>query len=193
MPNNLKALRNTAKLTQAQLAQRIGMSREGYLKIESGIRDLTLKRIEKIAAVLSIDPGKIVTDNLEDDEVPLVGRVRSGGFVQLKDRDQAPFEHVEAPDGARPETVAIEVSEGGMGQAYFDGMVVYYDDTEPEMSANLIGKLCVVGLPGGEVVLAKITRSRAGGGLYHLEANPPILDTRVKWVSPVRGIFPRHR
>lgn len=50
----IKALRNALSLTQAQIADRIGVSRQKYARIENGTNNITLDLLTKIAGVLGV-------------------------------------------------------------------------------------------------------------------------------------------
>lgn len=55
----IKVLRNVANLTQEQIADQIGISRQKYARIESGTNNITLDVLAKIAEVLKIQVGDI--------------------------------------------------------------------------------------------------------------------------------------
>ena len=55
----IKALRNANNLTQEQLADRIGVSRQKYARIENGTNSITLDILSKISAQLGISVGDI--------------------------------------------------------------------------------------------------------------------------------------
>lgn len=55
----IKVLRNAANLTQEQIADQIGISRQKYARIESGTNNITLDVLAKIAEVLKIQVGDI--------------------------------------------------------------------------------------------------------------------------------------
>lgn len=59
LAKNIKAQRLKRDLTQEAFAELIGMSYEGYQKIELGKRSVSLKTIEKIAKALKIDPVRL--------------------------------------------------------------------------------------------------------------------------------------
>lgn len=63
----IKALRNAAKLTQEQIADRIGVSRQKYARIENGSNSITLDLLTKIANVLDVSVADITAVL---DEVP---------------------------------------------------------------------------------------------------------------------------
>lgn len=55
----IKALRNAENLTQEQIADRIGVSRQKYARIENGSNNVTLDILTKIAEVLEISVADI--------------------------------------------------------------------------------------------------------------------------------------
>lgn len=65
----LKALRNAKHFTQEQIAEQIGISRQKYARIESGVNNITLETLSQIAKVLGVQIGDI-TRVL--DETPVV-------------------------------------------------------------------------------------------------------------------------
>lgn len=73
--SRIKELRSAKNLTQEQLAEKIGISRQKYARIESGINSITLDILSKMATVLEVTVGDI-TKVL--DETPIVA-YREGG------------------------------------------------------------------------------------------------------------------
>jgi hypothetical protein len=71
-------------------------------------------------------------------------------------------------------------------------VLVYYDDVRAPVTPDLIGRLCVVGLADGRVLIKKIKSSQTPG-LYHLlsQTEEPILDVEVLWAARVRSMTPR--
>ena len=65
----IKALRTAANFTQEQIADQIGISRQKYARIESGINNITLEILTQIATILNVQVGDI-TRVL--DETPVV-------------------------------------------------------------------------------------------------------------------------
>lgn len=65
----IKALRNAKNFTQEQVADQIGISRQKYARIESGVNSITLDILSKVAEVLGVTVGDI-TRVL--DETPVV-------------------------------------------------------------------------------------------------------------------------
>ena len=80
--SRIKALRNAKNFTQEQVADRIGISRQKYARIESGVNSITLDILSKVAEVLGVTVGDI-TRVL--DESPLVAyRVGEGSASSKK-------------------------------------------------------------------------------------------------------------
>lgn len=52
----LKALRQFARLTQAELADRVSMHREAIVIIEQGVQNINLHQFEKFASAFNVDP-----------------------------------------------------------------------------------------------------------------------------------------
>lgn len=67
--SRIKALRCSKNLTQEYIANQIGISRQKYARIESGVNNITLEMLSKIADVLDVAVSDI-TRVL--DETPVV-------------------------------------------------------------------------------------------------------------------------
>ena len=67
--SRIKALRCAENLTQEQIAEQIGVSRQRYARIESGANSITLDILSKIARVLDVTVGDITKVLDENSEV----------------------------------------------------------------------------------------------------------------------------
>lgn len=123
--------------------------------------------------------------------VPLVGYVGAGAAAVLYGAGQGPFDDVALPDDSSPTTVAVEIRGDSLGN-FFNEWLVYYDDVRTPVSTDQIGKLCVVGLSDGRILIKKIQQSRSAG-LYHLlsQTEDPILDVEVLWAARVKTMTPK--
>ncbi|MCF7836899.1 DUF4065 domain-containing protein [Candidatus Gracilibacteria bacterium] len=54
MQNLIIKLRKTAKLSQADMAEKLGMSRPTFIEVEKGTRDITLTELKKMARIFDI-------------------------------------------------------------------------------------------------------------------------------------------
>ena len=161
-------------------------------KGETFVRDI-LKRDAKPKAenllALTNAIGVSVSDILEGEErtVPVVGYVRAGAELFYYETADDPGERVPAPDDATNSTVAVELRGQSMGPL-LDGWLVFYDQRHSPVTPDLIGELCVVGLPDDRVLIKQIKASRTPGH-YHLLSNtgePPMLDMQVTWAAKVK-------
>lgn len=127
----------------------------------------------------------------DEKSVPLVGYVGAGAEAHFYAAGDDGLGTVPAPDGATPSTVAVEIRGESLG-ALFEHWLVYYDDVRSPVTADLIGRLCVVGLLNDQVLVKQIKQSRVEG-LYHLLSNTeaPILDVEVAWAARVKSMVPR--
>jgi transcriptional regulator with XRE-family HTH domain len=57
---NIKAAREKAGISQTELAERIGTTRQQIGKYEQDKQDMTVARMLRIAAALGIDPSTLV-------------------------------------------------------------------------------------------------------------------------------------
>lgn len=189
---------------QAELAKR-GHGAKGLLAKYLDVRP------DAITRMMNIDPSKetreirahelvkmrqFFSDETDPDEylatVPLVGYVSAGARAYFNAENEE-LERVRAPNDATPNTVAVEVRGDSLG-ALFDQWLVYYDDDEVRspVTSDMIGRLCVVGLPDDRVLVKRIRRAKTLG-LYHLDSNtePTINDVEIAWAAKVKSMEPR--
>ncbi len=122
--------------------------------------------------------------------MPLVGYVSAGIADVIYGDGQGPYELVPGPPDANPRTVAVLARGASLGP-FFTDWYVYYDDVRTPPTNDLMGRLCVVGLGDGRVVI-KVINAAAKAGLYHLipQMGPPTLDVPVVWATPVKFMSP---
>ena len=65
---NIKAAREAAGISQTELAERIGTTRQQIGKYESGNQDMTLNRLVQIAVALGVDPDELININMKQRE-----------------------------------------------------------------------------------------------------------------------------
>ena len=190
--NGLAALRNGRGWTQEQAADRAGMSVGGYRKLEYGERELKAKQIRAFCAIYDVSEADVLgTPPDAPRTIPLVGFVGAGAEAHYYGAGQELNEFVDAPDGATADTRALEIRGTSLGEL-FDRWLVFYDDVRSPVTTDLIGRLCVVGLPDDRVLVKKLTKSRSPG-LFHLLSNTeaPIMDAEVAWAARVKHMVPR--
>ena len=190
MANNLRALRDARGWSQEDAAAALGTTRNQYAKLETGTRRLSDKWIERAAEAYGIDTGEIVRGKRA--MVPIAGYVSAGAEMTLYGEGQGRVGETLAPDGSSDRTVAVEIRGESLGP-FFNGWLVFFDDVRSPVTDDIVGKLCVVGLEDGRVLIKRLIRSRSASRLFHLygQFGDPILDVRVKWAAQVKSVIPR--
>lgn len=194
-PYKVRSWRKAMGKTLEDVAGALGMSPQNLGKIERGLVDLLPDHLAPLAAHLGIAPADLLrepTDStVASKSVAVVGFVGAGSVATLFSEGQGPFDHVEPPSNANDNTVGLRVEGGSLGPAWADA-VIFYDDVRSPVTPDQHGRLCVVGLEDGRV-LVKILRS-AGDGTFHLFSNTleePMLNERVTWAARVKAAHPR--
>lgn len=196
--NSIRSLREERELTLEQLADLVGLSVPYVSRLEKGERNLAVKHIDKFAAALGVPRERILTiaDKAPAAGVPVVGLAGAGPDASvLFGSGQGTADTAPAPPTWTPTTVALEVRGNSMRGIAFDGWFVYYDSTRGQITEDMIGQPCVIGLPDERVVV-KIPFFGRKAGTFDLESSNQTIDTmrdqRVEWASIVTAIVPRN-
>ncbi len=172
----------------AEVARKAGMpptTLYSYLAAKSDSLKGTTQ--EKVAEAFGVPVGDLFTSST----VPLVGYVGAGAAAHYYASADDGLGEVPAPQNATPETVAVEIRGTSLGPL-FESWLIYYDEVRRPVSADLHGRLCVVGLPDGRILVKRIRASRSAG-YFHLESNnePTMPDEMVEWAARVKLMTPR--
>lgn len=182
--------------TKAEACRRFGWNPNTYKSNENGNAPFGFEQAKEYAKAYKVraewlyDGAGGVTNDASD-SVAIVGFVGAGSVATLFAEGQGPFDEVEAPANSTDHTVGLGIRGASLGPAFDEG-VVFYDDVHSPVTEDQHGRLCVVGLPDGRV-LVKILRS-AGDGTYHLFSNTleePMLNEEVEWAARVKDVRPR--
>jgi len=123
--------------------------------------------------------------------VRVVGYVGAGAATHFYAISQGDLDEVPAPEGSTADTVAVEIRGDSLG-SLFDRWLVFYDQVRSPVTSDLIGRLCVVGLPDDRVLVKKIQNgSRKGFHRLLSEREPPIEDVLIAWAARVKSMVPR--
>src|SRR5687768_14027201 len=87
----LRNLRDAAKLTQAQLAEMVGLSKSGLAYIEQGLREPGWGTVQALAKALGVDCTAFVDDESEESAVGEEAKRGRGRPTKVKEEpeDQA--------------------------------------------------------------------------------------------------------
>lgn len=80
--NRIKALRTARNYTQEQVADRLGISRQKYARIEKGLNSITLELLTKIAETLDVTVSDIT--RVLDEEPAIAYRSGTEGVSSEK-------------------------------------------------------------------------------------------------------------
>ncbi len=178
------------------LTERLGRSIDRaavnkMLKTDGTARKIAADEMMAIAEITKFPPP-LPDAEVEEATVQLVGYVAAGAQMILFDSGQGPFGRVPAPENSTEKTVAVEIRGESLG-ALFDRWLVYYDDVRSPVTSDLIGKLCVIGLNDGRVMIKLLKRSKTKGrfNLLANEDGESVMDAKVEWAAKVNQMTPR--
>jgi hypothetical protein len=194
-----KARRDAGYENAVDAARAYGWGQSTYISHENGTRGLKPDVADRYAKAFRVPAEWLLFGKskkaaaLPADRprtVPVVGYVGAGAEAHFFG-DQGALDDVAAPDGASQDTVAVEIRGESLG-ALFDRWLVFYDDVHRPITPDQVGRLCVVGLADGRILIKQIKRSRSGKH-YHLLSNTeaPILDVEIEWAAKVINMVPR--
>lgn len=186
-----RAILQKNKETQGQLADRLKVSQASVSRWASD-KPPELDHAALIvseARRLGIVKGKFVRNVTA---VPIVGYVGAGGTISFEDSHGPYGEADMPPKDASPSLVAVIVQGESMSGVLEDGWTVYYDNRRDPPDETLHGKLCIVGLRDGRVLIKKLYpgRKRQHYDLHSANA-PPLLDQHVDWAARITWIAPK--
>lgn len=127
------------------------------------------------------------------DAIVLAGRVGAGNQVHIfGDGEAGEYIPVPAGFGGNPYDYAALEIEGDSMHPLKEGWRIIYRKTHDGVTAEELGKLCVIKIVDGGYLLKEI-QPGTKPGFYNLESwNAPTLrDQRIEWASPVASIVPR--
>ncbi len=164
--------------------------------LENGQNNIRPDVAERLAPIVGKRPEWILYGRGAEDleprtTVPVVGYVQAGAEAILFAEGQGPFDEVPAPHNATAKTVALQSRGESLGPLLSEWLV-YYDDVRSPITPDMFGRLCVLGLPDGRVVVKQLKRAGADGRYHLISQNEgPMLDQEVTWGAIVTAMTPR--
>lgn len=100
---NLANLRKEKHLTQEQMAEKLGMSKNGYAKLERGESKLNVEHLQHIASTFNIDVLELLT---EDKDINLLIGDNNGSYANRYYSDKQEIEKLELMIAHKEELLA---------------------------------------------------------------------------------------
>lgn len=190
-PNRLRELRLRRGLSLERMAALAGSNKSSVSRFETGESRLTIDDARRFAQVLDVDPEELLPGRMR--LVPVVGRVGAGERIcPIDDHPKGEgLYKVECPRGLDPKTtVAVEIT-GESQLPIGDKWLAFYSRVHEYDAADVLGKLCVVCLTDGTMLLKTVRRGPTHGRFNLLSTNAPLIeDVELEWATPVRAILP---
>lgn len=193
MKNRIREFRERNDWSQQKLADLVGTSQTQIDRLEKGQRRVSDYWLEKLARGFNCSPLELISDN-GNNMVPVVGHVGAGARVLAIDDHMlgAALEEVSSPIGYDSDNiVAVRVRGDSMQPMLEDGWLLFYTKEYDGVPADCVGRLCIVKLHNGEMLVKKI-RMGSQHGLYHLISHnaDPLFDQPLEWAARVIDIRP---
>ena len=182
----IAAVRRSLKLTQAEVARRLGWSPPNYARIEKGRFTPSLKSLEAIAEALGVSVGSLTAEAALSAKVPVIAFASAGEAVQFTDQGYPAgggmYFLPRPPQFTDPNGFGVEVAGDSMAPKYEDGQVVMVDTRKRPVS----GDYAVIGLMSGDKY---VKRYREAGGVVILESVNPLYPPIVVEPHEVRFAY----
>lgn len=165
LADNIKRLRTNADLTQAKLAEMVGVTRATVTQWETGWSQPRMGAIEKLAEVFGVSLAALVSENtlpanslpvkgMPMGRVPLVGNTHAGKACLPEELDE--FPEVEVPQfliDRDPGSYGLEVDGDCMDRVCPPGMVAV---VQPGVAARS-GDVVVATIDGSDSIMRRMT------------------------------------
>jgi transcriptional regulator with XRE-family HTH domain len=187
--------RQAAGISQGRLAQIVGTAQTTISSWERGRTEPTRADVQRVASAIGVPPSQLEFDEGSRTPgarmVPLVGYVGAGAVAHYYASSDGQLDMVEAPPGSSERTVASEIRGDSLGPL-FENWLIFYDDVRTPVTADLYGRLCIVGLPDDRILVKKIKPAGLQNHFHLLSNNEePLLDQEVLWAARVRSMTPK--
>jgi transcriptional regulator with XRE-family HTH domain len=158
MLNRIRDIRKARGMTLADLAAACDppTTAQTIGRLETGMRQLSLRWMDKIAAALEVDPASLM--RAEDGvSAQIVAELVSGGAQALTTPREAVLpSDLAVADGPPPLVLAVEESVG----EYRPGDLVWLRQLDPDAAQSAINRDCLLPRPGGRFAFGRLIDRR---------------------------------
>lgn len=189
----LKIARARRFRNPAEAARAMGVPEPTYYGHENGHRIPERDTVLKYAAFFHVPVDWLLTGKgsvMGSTHVPVVGYIGAGAeIIPMDDFAQGDgLELVPAPMGVDTPCVAARIRGDSM-YPFKSGWIVFWSEHPHGITEDCLGKLCVVKLLDGRMLLKELHRGSVPGSFNLLSWNaPPLLDAAVEWATRVLSI-----
>ena len=170
---NLKIIRETKRISQQEIADKIGVDRSTIGYWENGKADPTMLNVIKLAETLNVDIVTLIGGNLNFDnadflepkvvetiQIPVLGIIKAGTPIEAQENI---LEYIDIPKewikgGKR--FYGLKISGDSMFPKYQPNDIVIFEQNEDTQKAN--GKDCAVMVNGYDATFKKFTLNDNG-------------------------------
>lgn len=170
---NLKIIRETKRISQQEIADKIGVDRSTIGYWENGKADPTMLNVIKLAETLNVDMVTLIGGNLNFDnadflepkvvetiQIPVLGIIKAGTPIEAQENI---LEYIDIPKewikgGKR--FYGLKISGDSMFPKYQPNDIVIFEQNEDTQKAN--GKDCAVMVNGYDATFKKFTLNDNG-------------------------------
>jgi transcriptional regulator with XRE-family HTH domain len=179
--------------TPTEAARAFGWTVSTYLGHENGDRVPSRAAAKRYARAYRVRWEWLLDNEGSATAAPvarIVGKVDAGGKVSFYP-DEKVRDCQEGPPHVGVATVALEAGAELRGVAEA-GWLYFFDDEERPPGPQIVGKLCVVEIEGGDTLIRVVQPGRRRGR-YDLEssAGPTLRDQKLAWAGRITWIKPR--
>lgn len=202
--NNLKAIREERKMSQQDIADKIGIDRSAISYWESGKSDPTMGNVVKLADILKVDILSLIGGNFNFDNaipiemdsdtmmIPVLGTIKAGTPIEAQEDI---LEYVDIPRSwtrGGKKFYGLFISGDSMYPKYNEKDIVIFEQNEDMELAN--GKDCAVMVNGFDATFKNVRLNQAGIQLIPLNMDnndgyvPTFYDIEQIQTLPVKII-----
>lgn len=181
--------------TPSEAAAAFGWKQSTYLGHENGDRNPSRKAAIRYARAYGVRWEWILEGDGRPTDKPakvrVLGEVIEGSEVRRSVETKF-ISGSDVPPNVGVNSMALEVRGGSMRGIADDGWLLFFDDLRQPPTPDLLGKLCVLEVGDGRILVRVLQRARIKNR-YDLEspAERTLRDQRVTWAARVTWIKPR--
>lgn len=185
--NNVKFLRTSKKISQQDLADKIGVDRSTVSRIENGEIETTVENAINLANSLDVSLNDLLTKDLRFDnatpvniddnmiKIPVLGVIKAGIPIEAQ---QDILEHIEIPKSwvkGGKQFYGLKISGDSMFPKYDENDIVVFEKNEDMQLAN--NKDCAVMVNGDDATFKKVKMN--GDGITLVPYNTAGYDIKM--------------